>query len=360
MSLQSQWKRLPVWLISIFGAAAPLIALAQPADRGAASQSEIRELRQEMERLQQRIDQLEKRPVLENRASPLPTQTSGVMQSNALPEWLSHFKLGTLIYGDWAAYPKTGWGPQFLTQLNPPGPGNNGFNSFDLTRTYINLLWTPNERYTIRLTPNIFREVGSASAFKNSSQSSVGSNLNGNLTFRLKYGWLQMNNVLYEGQHIRIGQIENPLVPWEEDLYGFRFVNLVPLNFFAYSSTDLGVAALGPIRFNGIKYGDYWLGVYNGSSFHAAELNETRSPQGRVTLYPFAGTPALAGLGVTGFGSYGYTNVAPDTKDAVGPDWCTTVASTGALLSSLMKPATITPWETSSRVQGRWIKFLIR
>ncbi len=57
--------------------------------------------------------------------------------------------------------------------------------------------------------------------------------------------------------------------------------------------------------------------VISLSSFHVGELNEKRSPQGRVTLYPFASTPELAGLGITGFGSYGYTNVGPDTKDAV-------------------------------------------
>lgn len=281
--------------------------------------AEIGELRKEMERLHQRIEQLEKRPLAETPppgSSPAAATSAPATGDNALPDFLKHFKLSTLIYGDWTYYPRTGWGPQFLTQTNPPGPGNDHFNSFDLTRTYINLLWTPSERYTIRITPNIFREVGTPGAFKNSSKSSVGSNLNGNLTFRLKYGWFQINDALYKGQHIRIGQIENPLVPWEEDLYGFRFVNLVPLNFLAYSSTDLGIAALGPLRINDTKYGDYWLGLYNGSSFHAAEFNEKRSPQGRVTLYPFAKTPALAGLGFTGFGSYGYTNVAPDTKDA--------------------------------------------
>ena len=297
-----------------------VIAEARQTAMETTSSAEVRELRQEMARLQQRIEQLEQRPLVE--AHP-PSSSSGASPSvsangdNALPEFLKHFKLSTLIYGNWAYYPQTGWGPQFLTQINPPGPGNDNFNSFDITRTYLNLLWTPSERYTIRITPNIFREVGTAGAFKNSGNSSVGSNLNGNLTFRLKYGWLQINDALYKGQNIRIGQIENPLVPWEEDLYGFRFVNLVPLNFFAYSSTDLGVAALGPIRIHDTKYGDYWLGLYNGSSFHVAEFNEKRSPQGRITLYPFAKTPALAGLGFTGFGSYGYTNVAPDTKDAV-------------------------------------------
>src|SRR5581483_9667764 len=34
-------------------------------------------------------------------------------------------KLGTLVYGDWAYYWKTGFGPQFLTQINQPGPGND-------------------------------------------------------------------------------------------------------------------------------------------------------------------------------------------------------------------------------------------
>lgn len=292
--------------------------LAQSTTTDATTQREIRALRAEMERLQQRIEQLEQRPSVESHAtsaaSATPTLATAV---SGWPDALKHFTLSTLIYGDWSYYPKTGWGPQFLTQLNPPGPGNDHFNSFDITRTYINLLWTPSERYTIRLTPNIFREVGTVSAFKNSSRSSVGSNINGNLTFRLKYGWFQINDILYEGQHIRVGQLENPLIPWEEDLYGFRFVNLVPLNFFAYSSTDLGVAALGPIRLGQTKYGNYWFGLYNGSSFHAAEFNEKRSPQGRVTLYPFARVPELAGFGLTSFGSYGYTNVAPDTRERV-------------------------------------------
>lgn len=308
---------LQVCIAGVIGVGSVTGTLAQQAGQESANPDEIQSLRKEMERLQQRIEQLEKRPVEVHSSGSASAAATAATSDTALPEWLKHFKLGTLIYGDYAYYPKTGWGPQFLTQINPPGPGNNNFNSFDITRTYLNLWWMPNDRYTIRLTPNIFREAGTATAFKNSNSSQVSSNLNGNLTFRLKYGWFQVNNYLYEGQHIRIGQIENPLVPWEEDLYGFRFVNLVPLNFFAYSSTDLGIAALGPIWLNGTKYGDYWIGLYNGSSFHAAEFNEKRSPQGRVTLYPFAKTPALAGLGFTGFGSYGYTNVAPDQRDRV-------------------------------------------
>lgn len=233
-----------------------------------------------------------------------------------LPDWLKHFKLSTLIYMDWAYYFKTGFGPQFLTQETPPGPGNDGFNSFDLTRAYINLWWKPTDRFTIRVTPNVFREVDTSSTVNTSKSSQVATNVNGNLTYRLKYGYLQVNDV-FQGMNIRMGQFENPLVSWEEDLYGYRFVNLVPLNYLAYSSADLGIAMLGPVNVDGVHWADYWLGVYNGSSFHSVEFNEKRSPQGRITVYPAATVDSLKNLGLTYFMSYGYTNVAPDTPDAV-------------------------------------------
>ncbi len=53
-----------------------------------------------------------------------------------------------------------------------------------------------------------------------------------------------------------------------------------------------------------------------GSSFHSAEFNENRSPQGRVSVYPLAMYPEWQNLGGSFFMSYGYSNVAPDTPDA--------------------------------------------
>lgn len=257
-------------------------------------------------------------PALASAASDEPSLDKLVKSevSRQLPEWMQHFTLSTLLYMDWAYYLNTGYGPQFLTQLTPPGPGNDGFNSFDLTRAYINLVWKPSERFTIRVTPNVYRELDTSATVDTSKSSQVATNVNGNLSFRLKYGYMQVNDV-WHGMNVRLGQMENPLIPWEEDLYGYRFVNLVPLNYLAYSSTDLGVAVQGPVDVDGTKWADYWLGFYNGSSFHALELNETRSPQGRVTLYPAAFDPVWKKLGVTYFMSYGYTNVAPDTQDAV-------------------------------------------
>jgi len=257
----------------------------------------------------------------------LTTRIKDEVQKN-LPEWMKHFRISTLMYMDWAYYVNTGYGPQLLTQITPPGPGNDGFNSFDITRAYINLFWKPTDRFTIRITPNIFREIDTSAVVNTSKSSQVATNINGNLSYRLKYGYLQINNIFQDleplrdvpglkDMNVKMGQIENPLIPWEEDLYGYRFTSLVPLNFLAYSSTDLGVALMGPVTVDGARWADYWVGYYNGSSFHSAEFNEFRSPQGRVSVYPGAATPGLENLGVTYFMSYGYTNVAPDTPDSL-------------------------------------------
>lgn len=240
-----------------------------------------------------------------------------------LPDWLGHFSLSTMIFMDYAYYLTTGYGPQFLENITPPGPGNDGFNSFDLTRAYINFVWNPSDRFTIRITPDVYRAIDINEASNTSQSSQVSTNVNGSLQYRLKYGFLQANNLLdlinpdLPELNLRVGQMESPLIPWEENLYGYRFVNLVPLNFLAYSSADLGVALLGPVKVNGIRYADYWLGVYNGSTYHTAEFNENRSPQGRVSVYPLAALPGFEDLGLSYFMSYGYTNVAPDTEDAV-------------------------------------------
>src|ERR1700730_5522205 len=52
-------------------------------------------------------------------------------------------RFGTLIYGDYRLYSHTTFQPQELTQINNPGIGNNWYNSFDISRAYINLFFTP-------------------------------------------------------------------------------------------------------------------------------------------------------------------------------------------------------------------------
>lgn len=250
----------------------------------------------------------------------------------AAPAWedyarrfLGKFKLGALFYSDWAYYAKTGFGPAFLTQVNPPGPGNDGYNSFDVTRTYVNLWFTPNDTFTFRLTPNIYRTIGGSNQ-KFGKTAGIGTNLDGDLAFRLKYAYLDYNRpfawvapdapVLSALREMKItfGQQPNPLIGWEEDLYGFRFVNLVPWNYTSLSSTQTGLSFHGPVKLHGLQYADYDVGVYTNASFSKREQTDTKSGKGRVSIYPFGARTRFDGLGLTVFYDYGFPNSTPDTN----------------------------------------------
>ena len=85
------------------------------------------------------------------------------------PAWKSYmddfhdkFRLGAVFYGDYRFYTNTGFQPQELTQLTNPGPGNNNYNSFDITRTYLNFFFFPTKDWTLRITPNMYKTIGSS------------------------------------------------------------------------------------------------------------------------------------------------------------------------------------------------------
>ena len=82
--------------------------------------------------------------------------------SEMTPTWKNYtdnfqnkIRIGTLFYGDYRFYTNTGFQPQELTQLTNPGPGNNNYNSFDVTRTYLNFFFMPTTEWEFRLTPNM-------------------------------------------------------------------------------------------------------------------------------------------------------------------------------------------------------------
>jgi hypothetical protein len=242
--------------------------------------------------------------------------------------FLDKFKISTLFYADWAFYSQTGFGPQFLTQLNPPGPGNDNYNSFDITRAYLNLFFTPDEDFTLRLTSNVFRAAGGNTNQTSGKTGGVGSNLSGNLTYRLKYGYVDWNTPFKKlseyfipalspmnDAKLTFGQQPNPLIDWEENLYGYRFTSLVPWNYLSLSSTQVGIASKGPIKFDGLQYLDYDLGVYNNANFHQNEQSAAKSGMARVSYYPFGARSRFDGLGLTGFYQYGFANQTPDTSN---------------------------------------------
>jgi hypothetical protein len=262
------------------------------------------------------------RPAVTVGAQPFARNDKEFPASNTVPDKLT---IGGLFFGDYSYYYKTGFGPQFLTQINPPGPGNNGYNAFEVSRAYLDLSYSPSSAITLRLTPNIYRQIGAAPGFKYGAVSGIGANTNTELTYRLKYAYGDFNTLFagiapLKGDKLTAGQQPNVLVDWEENLYGFRWVNLTPWNYLSLASAQTGVAMHGPVKFDGKQYFDYGVAVYGNSTFHTLEESETKQTMERVSFYPFGTNPASSsasyafqGLGLTEFFDYGYTNVTPDT-----------------------------------------------
>lgn len=249
------------------------------------------------------------------------------------PAWNSYlnnfqnkFRIGLLSYLDYGYYSHTGFGPQWVDNLYPPGVGNNGYNSFDITRIYLNTYFSPTHDFTFRFTPELYRAIGSASNDKVGTVTGIGSNLDGNMNVRLKYGYVQYTGLwndvpMLKGGNVTFGAQPNPLIPWEEDLYGFRYVNESPWNYLGFSSSQLGLQFNGPVKLMGneANYIDYGFGVYDNANFHALEQSDTKQIMGRATIYPFGANWRYDGLGLTGFYDYGWGNVAPDSDSLSTP-----------------------------------------
>src|SRR6202453_1995077 len=79
---------------------------------------------------------------------------------NYIDNFQNKFRFGALAYLDYGYYSHTGFGPQWMENMNPPGVGNNGFNSFDINRGYLNNYFTPTDDMTFRFTPELYRANG--------------------------------------------------------------------------------------------------------------------------------------------------------------------------------------------------------
>ncbi|MGB8473683.1 MAG: hypothetical protein WCE61_06305 [Candidatus Acidiferrum sp.] len=208
------------------------------------------------------------------------------------------FKVGATFYGNFTHYTDAGFSPGFqdlpTTQLQP---GNCCLNTFEITRGYINLFYTPDEHVTLRLTPDVYRA---------SDQS---------LVLRMKYAFVDFQKIFGDGafkkDKITFGETQQPLTDWEEGLSGYRYAYLTPWNYLSLSSTYVGAKIHGPIELNGKEYLDYDLGVFTTASFHSTETNDKKQIMGRVTVYPFGTTADRTGLGFTVFENYGYNTKPP-------------------------------------------------
>ena len=180
-------------------------------------------------------------------------------------------------------------------------------NAFTVARSYINVTGSLSPVVAFRFTPDIAQETG------------AGSSLNGSLTFRVKYAYLQTNfdKWLTAGTWARFGMQPTAFVNFSEDLYRYRFQGPIFVDREGFlSSSDAGAAFHYNLPSN---HGDLHVGLYNGESYRRFEVNDQKALQLRGTVRPFpTGAPVWRGLRVTGFyhGDH-YTKDADRTR-AIG------------------------------------------
>ena len=281
-------------------------------------EKQLQEVKKNNEEL--RAEFLVTRQQLTRQNAELQTRVSSI--EPAWREYLDHFRdrfhLGTTVYGSYKLYTHTGFGPAQFDNNQWPGPGNNLYNTFDIDRAYINLYFNPTPDWSLRLTPDVYKAYGTAMASSNSHSSSIGSNLNGDLNYRLKFASIQYDKMLdwlsdaTKGTAIQFGAIPNPFIPWEEHLSTFRYVTSAPWNYLGLSSAQLGVSIGGPVKFHERTYLDYAFGAFTNAKYYQAEQTNTKQVMGRLTYYPLGSAWDFQGLGFTGFYNYGYNNTAPE------------------------------------------------
>lgn len=284
----------------------------------AAVEKQVQEVKQSNEELRNEFLASQQALIKEN--SELKTRVNNIEPAwhDYLANFRNRFRVGTLVYASYKMYPHTGFGPSQFDNNQWPGPGNNLYNTFDIDRAYLNFYYNPTPDWSLRLTPDVYKTYGTATPTANSHNSSVSSNLAGDLSYRIKFAYLQYDKLMdwagdaTKGTNIQFGAISNPFISWEEHLTTFRYVTSTPWNYLGLTSAQLGVSISGPVKFHERTYIDYGFGAFTNAKYYQLEQTNTKQAMARLTYYPFGSTWDFQGLGLTGFYDYGYNNTSPD------------------------------------------------
>ena len=162
-------------------------------------------------------------------------------------------------------------------------------SDFNVTRAYVNVTGQVNHLIAFRITPDVVRETG------------TGSSLAGSETFRLKYGYAQLNldDWMWRASYVRVGMIQTPYVDFAENVYRYRFQGQVFVDREGYRpSSDFG-AAFRTLLPGG--YGEVVGGIFNGEGYAHADPNNQKAWEIRGTLRPLPGPGLLHGVRITSY-----------------------------------------------------------
>ena len=179
---------------------------------------------------------------------------------------------------------------QYDYEFRDYGVHGRDYNAFDVTRAYININVELAKNIKARITPDITRADAG--------------NLNGSLVYRLKYGYVQFDN-LTPHSWLRAGLHQTPWIDFEESIDRYRVQGTLTAerDGLIPGSGDFGVGYNQQLP---EEYGEVQGGIYNGEGFKSAETNKYKSFQGRLTVRPAPRAGVAKGFRVTGFYNFGY------------------------------------------------------
>ena len=187
-------------------------------------------------------------------------------------------------------YPIVRVGVLSYVQYDAELKNRDSFNAFDVTRGYININGQLASNVRFRVTPDVRRVTDSSLA--------------GTLVMRIKYAFVELDNLTGARSWVRFGAHQTPWLDFEESINRYRVQgtvfsereNLIP------GSSDFGVGLFTPVG----KFIDIQTGVYNGEGYAQTDTNKYKSAQGRLTLRPFAGRGIANGFRLSGFYNAGW------------------------------------------------------
>lgn len=237
----------------------------------------------------------ETQPSPEASPAPSPTATPTEKKKPEVTTGATKLKVGGVLWANYA---------YDLTE------GRDGLNGFDVGRAYVNVEPSWGDKLSARITPDLVRET--APVLSGTAGTLTPGNTTGNLTFRVKYAYLTYTPA--KDSFVRLGMIPTMYTPFEEDLWGYRFVAQTATDtFYGMSSSDFGLSA--GVKLLGGRL-DVATAVVNGESYTRPERDKYKEWQTRATVQIL---PSKAGgLKATGYYSIGGRGPDSDKVRGVG------------------------------------------
>jgi hypothetical protein len=271
-----------VLLVSEERAAADATGAGAAEDGQAAMRAEIEALRREVAEL---------RAAVAARDGAQPRDAAPAPPARPTPEWLDRLTIK---------------GKTFLRYSYELGEAASDYNEFDIDRAYLEFHWRISDKARLRYTLEGGDIRDTDKDGKRTEQFDV----------TTKHLYLELQDPLHAGSYARFGQVDLPWVPFEEDLWQYRFQAKVLADREGYlTSTDLGATVGGTMPH---ERGSWAVAAVNGEGWKKNEIGKHKDAHARVTLRPFAtvgekGKQFLVGA-FASVGTYDGISSGPDDR----------------------------------------------